>query len=134
MTIINEVQKTIYNCLIQQTGINFLNIKGIFTYVEKNSDFPYIFVSTNKIEDLSTFSKKIYKYSIEIDVFDKNTSNSYILDLIEDIKSIFSNISNFTTNNYDILDIKFREINTTLENNNTIWKSQAIFDFIINTN
>ena len=78
MTIINEVQKTIYDCLSSQTGSNFLNLNGIFTYVEKNSEFPYIFISTRKIDDLSTFSKTIYNYSIEINIFDKNTRNNYI--------------------------------------------------------
>lgn len=131
MATINKVQKSIYDCLISQTGTNFLNLSGIYTYVEKNSEFPYVFISTNKVENLSTFSKEIYGYSIELNIFDKNTSNVYLLELAEDIKSIFSNISNFTTNNYDILDIKFKEINVGLEKDNTIWKSQIIFDFII---
>ncbi|MDD2839833.1 MAG: hypothetical protein PHY80_01750 [Rickettsiales bacterium] len=71
---------------------------------------------------------------MEIYIFDKNTSNLYVLNLIEDIKLIFSDISNFETNNYNILDIKFKEINTTLENDNTIWKSKIIFDFITSVN
>lgn len=131
MTIINEVQKTIYNCLNGQTSTNFSNLEGIFTYIEKNSDYPYIFISINKIENLSTFSKNIYSYSIGINVFDKNTSNSFVTNITEEIQSIFSNISNFTVNDYKILDIKFKEINTSLESNNTIWKSEIIFNFII---
>ncbi|HSQ98017.1 MAG TPA: hypothetical protein VLL98_04855 [Rickettsiales bacterium] len=133
MTEISEVQKTIYNCLNGQTSTNFSNLQGIFTYIEKNSDFPYIFISTNKIENLSTFSKNIYSYSIGVNVFDKNTSNSFVVSIAEEIKSIFSDISNFTTNDYEILDIKFKEINISLESNNTIWKSEINFEFIIST-
>jgi hypothetical protein len=133
MTIINEVQKTIFDCLSKQDGKNFLILNGIFTYIEKNSNFPYIFISINKAEDLSTFSKSIHSYLIGINVFDKNTTNSFITNISDDIKLLFSNISNFISINYEILDIKFKQITTLLESNNTIWKNEILFEFIISS-
>lgn len=132
--IINNLKKSIYDCLSSQTSSSFSQLSGIFTYLEKNKAFPYIFISIENIEDNSTFSKNIYNYSVVIEIYDKNSSGNFVSNLAEDIKEIFANKSNLTSEYFSIIDIKYNKMNISLENDNTIWKSRIIFDFIISVN
>ncbi len=131
MIVINEIQKSIYNCLKSQNSDNFQKLKGIFNYLDKNIDFPYIFTNINSIEDLSTFSKNIYSCSISINIFDKNTTNSFVVGLADEIKNIFNNLNNFEINNFKIIDIKFNNFKIALENNNTIWQGELVYSIIV---
>lgn len=132
--IINNLKKSIYNCLNSQTDSIFTELTGIFTYLEKNKAFPYIFISTENIEDNSTFSKNIYNCSVVIEIYDDNSSANFLGNLSEKIKEIFENKLNFVCEDFSIIDIKFNKMNILLENNNTIWKSRILFDFIISVN
>ena len=131
MIIINEIQKSIYNCLKSQNSDNFQKLKGIFNYLDKNTDFPYIFTNINAIEDLCTFSKDIYSCSISINIFDKNTTNSFVVNLADEIKNIFSTLNNFEMQNFKIMDIKFNNFKITLESNNTIWQGELIYNILV---
>ncbi len=131
MIVINEIQKSIYNCLKSQNSDNFQKLKGIFNYLDKNIDFPYIFTNINSIEDLSTFSKNIYSCSISINIFDKNTTNSFVVGLADEIKNIFNNLNNFEIDNFKIIDIKFNNFKIALENNNTIWQGELVYSIIV---
>ncbi len=131
MIVINEIQKSIYNCLKSQNSDNFQKLKGIFNYLDKNTDFPYIFTNINAIEDLCTFSKDIYSCSISINIFDKNTTNSFVVNLADEIKNIFSTLNNFEMQNFKIMDIKFNNFKITLESNNTIWQGELIYNILV---
>ena len=131
MIVINEIQKSIYNCLKLQNSDNFQKLKGIFNYLDKNTDFPYIFTNINAIEDLCTFSKDIYSCSISINIFDKNTTNSFVVNLADEIKNIFSTLNNFEMQNFKIMDIKFNNFKITLESNNTIWQGELIYNILV---
>ena len=131
MIVINEIQKSIYNCLKSQNSDNFQKLKGIFNYLDKNTDFPYIFTNINAIEDLCTFSKDIYSCSISINIFDKNTTNSFVVNLADEIKNIFSTLNNFEMQNFKIMDIKFNNFKITLESNNTIWQGELVYNILV---
>lgn len=131
MIVINEIQKSIYNCLKSQESVNFEKLKGIFNYLDKNTDFPYIFTNINSMEDISTFSKSIYSCSISINIFDKNTTNSFVVNLADEIKNIFSNLNNFEIENFEIINIKFNNFKIALENNNTIWQGELAYTIIV---
>ena len=124
---IDNLQKAILNCLNNQSSDNFLKLNGIFNYIDKNQELPYIFYFINNIKDCSTYSSKIYSCGLSINIYDKNTSSVYIVNLIEEIKNIFKNINNLSTKNLKIIDIIFNEANIMLENNNTLWKGELNF-------
>ena len=130
---INNLKKSIYDCLSSQETLNFTQLHGIFTYVDKNELFPYICISVDDIEDNSNFNKNIYKCRIVIDIYDKNVSVNFATDLSEEIKEIFKNKSNFTSEYFSIIDILFNKIDISLENNK-IWKIRVFFEFIISCN
>ena len=118
MIVINRIQKAIYDCLKAQNSENFQVLKGIFNYLDKNTDFPYIFVNINNVEDLSTFSKNIYSCSVSINIFDKNTTNGFVVNLADEIKDVFYNLNNFDmddyeTDNFEVIDIKFENFKIT---------------------
>ena len=52
----------------------------------------------------------------------------------EEIKNLFKMLSNFTSTDFSIVDVLFKENKITMENNNTIQKSRILFDFIISVN
>lgn len=129
--IVNNIQKSIYDCLKSQNSENFKRLTGIFNYIDKNTDFPYIFFSMKDVNDISTYSKKIYSCTVSINIFDKSTTGSFVASLMDEIKEIFSNISNFSLDNHKILDIKPSSFKTSLENNNTIWKNEIDLEILI---
>ena len=129
--IANKLQKCIYSCLKNRDSENFNRLVGIFNYMDKNTDFPYIFIAINKIDDLSNFTKKIYDFSIAINIFDKNTTNSFLFDIAEEIKAIFSDISTINSEDFAIMDIKFNSFNIEHEGDGMIWKGILSFNFII---
>lgn len=130
---IDELQKIVLNCLNNQTSENFKQLSGIFNYIDKNQKFPYIFYFINNIEDLSTYSKKIYSCDISINVYSKNQSSIYIVKMLEEIKNIFVNINNFSSDKISIIDILINKSDIILEENNSIWRgeitSKIIFSY-----
>lgn len=130
---IDELQKIVLNCLNNQTSENFKQLSGIFNYIDKNQKFPYIFYFINNIEDLSTYSKKIYSCDILINVYSKNQSSIYIVKMLEEIKNIFININNFSSDKISIIDILINKSDIILEENNSIWRgeitSKIIFSY-----
>ena len=130
---IDELQKIVLNCLDNQTSDNFKQLSGIFNYIDKNQKFPYIFYFINNIEDLSTYSKKIYSCDISINVYSKNQSSIYIVKMLEEIKNIFININNFSSDKISIIDILINKSDIILEENNSIWRgeitSKIIFSY-----
>ena len=131
MIIVNNLQKSIYECLKSQNSAGFKKLTGIFNYIDKNTDFPYIFFSVRGVDDISSYSKNIYSCTLIINIFDKNTTGSFIINLADEIKIIFSNISNFSMQNCKILDIKSNNFKISLENNNTIWKGEIDFNILV---
>lgn len=130
---IDELQKIVLNCLNNQTSENFKQLSGIFNYIDKNQKFPYIFYFINNIEDLSTYSKKIYSCDISINIYSKNQSSIYIVKMLEEIKNIFVNINNFISDKISIIDILINKSDIILEENNLIWRgeitSKIIFSY-----
>lgn len=130
---IDELQKIVLNCLNNQTSENFKQLSGIFNYIDKNQKFPYIFYFINNIEDLSTYSKKIYSCVISINIYSKNQSSIYIVKILEEIKNIFVNINNFSSDKISIIDIWINKSDIILEENNSIWRgeitSKIIFSY-----
>lgn len=124
---IDNLQKTILSCLNNQNSENFAKLNGIFNYIDKNQELPYIFYFINNIKDYSTYTTQIYSCNLNINIYDKSTSSLYIVNLIEEIKNIFKNINNLSTKNLKIIDIIFNEANILLENNNIIWKGELNF-------
>ena len=136
MIVIIRIQKAIYDCLKSQNSENFQTLKGIFNYLDKNTDFPYIFTTINNVEDLSTFSRDIYSCSVSINIFDKNTTNTFVVNIANKIKEIFRDLDNFEmddyeTDNFEVIDIRFENFKITLENNNTIWQGELIYNIIV---
>ena len=127
---IDELQKIVLNCLNNQTSENFKQLSGIFNYIDKNQKFPYIFYFINNIEDLSTYSKKIYSCDISINVYSKNQSSIYIVKMLEEIKNIFVNINNFSSDKISIIDILINKSDIILEENNSIWGGEITFKII----
>ena len=127
---IDELQKIVLNCLNNQTSENFKQLSGIFNYIDKNQKFPYIFYFINNIEDLSTYSKKIYSCDISINVYSKNQSSIYIVKILEEIKNIFVNINNFSSDKISIIDILINKSDIILEENNSIWRGEITFKII----
>ena len=127
---IDELQKIVLNCLNNQTSENFKQLSGIFNYIDKNQKFPYIFYFINNIEDLSTYSKKIYSCDISINVYSKNQSSIYIVKMLEEIKNIFVNINNFNSDKISIIDILINKSDIILEENNSIWRGEITFKII----
>ena len=127
---IDELQKIVLNCLNNQTSENFKQLSGIFNYIDKNQKFPYIFYFINNIEDLSTYSKKIYSCDISINVYSKNQSSIYIVKMLEEIKNIFININNFSSDKISIIDILINKSDIILEENNSIWRGEITFKII----
>lgn len=132
--ITNNLKKSIYDCLSSQSNAPFTELTGIFTYVDKNQAFPYIFISVENMKDNSTFSKNIYTYSVSIEIFDKSLNTNFVMSVSEEIKNLFKMLSNFTSTDFSIVDVLFKENKITMENNNTIQKSRILFDFIISVN
>ena len=130
---IDELQKIVLNCLNNLTSENFKQLSGIFNYIDKNQKFPYIFYFINNIEDLSTYSKKIYSCDISINIYSKNQSSIYIVKMLEEIKNIFVNINNFSSDKISIIDILINKSDIILEENNSIWRgeitSKIIFSY-----
>ena len=130
---IDELQKIVLNCLNNRTSENFKQLSGISNYIHKNQKFPYIFYFINNIEDLSTYSKKIYSCDISINVYSKNQSSIYIVKILEEIKNIFVNINNFSSDKISIIDILINKSDIILEENNSIWRgeitSKIIFSY-----
>lgn len=124
---IDNLQKTILSCLNNQNSENFAKLNGIFNYIDKNQELPYIFYFITNIKDYSTYTTQIYSCDLGINIYDKSTSSLYIINLIEEIKNIFKNIDNFSATNIKIIDITFNESNILLESNNTIWKGELNF-------
>lgn len=129
--IVNKLQKAIYDCLKGQSTQNFNKLVGIFNYIDKNTDFPYLFISINKITDLSNFVKTIYDFEISINIFDRNSTNSFLFDISEEIKIIFANIYNINGEGFDIMDIRFKDFNVEQGDNGSIWKGILNFNFIV---
>lgn len=129
--IVNELQKAIYDCLKGQNTQNFNKLVGIFNYIDKNTDFPYLFISINKITDLSNFVKTIYDFEISINIFDRNSTNSFLFDMSEEIKIVFGNIYNINCEGFEIMDIRFKDFNVEQSGNGTIWKGILNFNFIV---
>lgn len=127
---IDELQKIVLNCLNNQNSENFKQLSGIFNYIDKNQKFPYIFYFINNIEDLSTYSKKIYSCDISINVYSKNQSSIYIVKILEEIKNIFVNINNFSSDKISIIDILINKSDIILEENNSIWRCEITFKII----
>ena len=127
---IDELQKIVLNCLNNQTSENFKQLSGIFNYIDKNQKFPYIFYFINNIEDLSTYSKKIYSCDISINIYSKNQSSIYIVKMLEEIKNIFVNINNFSSDKISIIDILINKSDIILEENNSIWRGEITFKII----
>ena len=127
---IDELQKIVLNCLNNQNSENFKQLSGIFNYIDKNQKFPYIFYFINNIEDLSTYSKKIYSCDISINIYSKNQSSIYIVKMLEEIKNIFVNINNFSSDKISIIDILINKSDIILEENNSIWRSEITFKII----
>lgn len=120
---ITDLQKIIYDVLFS----NFTNIK-IFTHIEKNTDFPFVFIDIVNSKDISNFTEEIKNFEVEISIFDKNTTNSFALELGDKIEDILSIVENF--NDKNIIDVKFFGQTISMQSEKTIWQNKLKFNFI----
>jgi hypothetical protein len=82
-----NLQKNIYECLASCSSTNFSRLSGIFSHVDKNTPFPHILVGISGSKNLSNFAKKIFCYTLKIDVFDKSSSNLFVMEILDEIRN-----------------------------------------------
>jgi hypothetical protein len=131
MQSIQKVQKAIYELINSQTTGELANISGIFHDVPQETNFPYIYFSENKVEEISNFKDKIFKVNIELSVFDKNKSNSKVITLCEEAVSLITNISNLNVEDYSVLDCRNKGCEISLEDKGEVWKGVVNFEIIL---
>ncbi len=113
----------IYNSLKNSDDKYIKIINGIYTYLPKNPIFPYIFIEYINIKQFDTFESNIYKFELNLKIYDKCTSSTNILNITDSVKDLLKNI---TAEN--ILDIRIYDIKNNFNNN-----LFPYFESIINT-
>ncbi len=132
MLIINKLQKLIYNQLANSNKENIKKLKNIVSTSIINSDFPYLIIDINNLEIDKNFANDYYIVNIKIKIFDKNESNSNIINISSDIFMELSDLNNIYINNARIIDINLLNTELNLFNEiNSIWSCNLNFKITI---
>lgn len=131
MLIIQEIQKIIYNKLINSENKNISTL-NIFTCPKINATFPYLIIEINKVNIENNFNKNNYSVNLQIKIFDKNESNIKILSMANSVQYELINIVNISIGNFNIIDICFLDAEINIFNEiNSIWKTILNFKILV---
>lgn len=128
MHIVQEIQKLIYSLLKDMN-----NILNLYSCPNKNVDFPYAIIETDKINVENNFNNNLYEITINIKIFDKNETNTQITNTANEIKKEILKLFNIEFKNYTIIDVISTIDNIRMYNElNSVWSEVLGFKFIIN--
>lgn len=123
------------NILVEFQKIIYQNIKddlSIFSYVEKNTNFPYGVVNMENIIEEKNFNYNLYKISLNVNIFDKNKSNVNIINITNKIKNNILKLIGINNEYFEILDISYNNNELKLYNDiEGIWSSILKLNIII---
>lgn len=123
-TVLIELQKIIYQ--------NINDDLNIFSYVEKNTSFPYGVINIENIVEENNFNYNLYKVSLNINIFDKNKSNVNIINIANKIKNNVINLIAISNDYFEILNILYDGSELKLYNDiEGIWSSILKLTIII---
>ena len=122
--ILIEFQKTIYQ--------NIKDDLSIFSYVEKNTNFPYGVVNIENIIEENNFNYNLYRISLNVNIFDKNKSNVNIINITNKIKNNILKLIGINNEYFEVLDISHNSNELKLHNDiEGIWSSVLKLTVII---
>lgn len=128
MHIVQEIQKLVYSFLK-----NMDNVLNVYSCPNKNVNFPYVIIETDKIEVENNFNNNLYEITVNIKIFDKNETNTQITNTASDIKNEILKLFNIELKNYTIIDVVSTIDNIRMYNElSSVWSEVLGFKFIIN--
>lgn len=128
MHIVQEIQKLVYSFLK-----NMDNVLNVYSCPNKNVNFPYVIIETDKIEVENNFNNNLYEITVNIKIFDKNETNTQITNTASDIKNEILKLFNIELKNYTIIDVVSTIDNIRMYNElSSVWNEVLGFKFIIN--
>lgn len=132
MLIINELQKIIYNQLIESKSENIKKLKNIASSSIINSDFPYLIIDINKIEIDKNFNNNCYIVSTKIKIFDKNESSINITNISDDVFKEILNLATSYIGCNRIIEVNLVNTEINMFNEiNSVWNCNLNFNFVI---
>lgn len=128
MNIIQNIQKLIYTLVSNNTQ----NIK-VYSCSNKDIKFPYIILELDKIKNEENFINKRYYIWINIKIFDKNETNTKIIEISNEIEENIMKLLNVKIENFTIIDIVYENNSLEMYNGlNSVWNNNIKFKFTIN--
>ncbi len=128
MNIIQNIQKLIYTLVSNNTQ----NIK-VYSCSNKDIKFPYIILELDKIKNEENFINKRYYTWINIKIFDKNETNTKIIEISNEIEENIMKLLNVKIENFTIIDIVYENNSLEMYNGlNSVWNNNLKFKFTIN--
>lgn len=112
MSLINYVSSFLYNLLTSSNDSNINSLEGIYTsYLPKELNFPYLFIEYKNIKNCDNYGKNVYDIELNINIYDNQNSNSFILEIVETIENLINSI-----NDNNIIDTKVLKIEHNFNN------------------
>lgn len=128
MNIVQDIQKLVYTFVSN----NKQHIK-VYSCSNKDIKFPYIILELEKIKSEENFTNKKYEISINIKIFDKNETNTQIIEISNELRENITKLSNTKIRDSIIIDIINENNSLEMHNGlNSIWSDNLKFKFIIN--
>ncbi len=128
MNIIQNIQKLTYTLVSNNTQ----NIK-VYSCSNKDIKFPYIILELDKIKNEENFINKRYYIWINIKIFDKNETNTKIIEIFNEIEENIMKLLNVKIENFTIIDIVYENNSLEMYNGlNSVWNNNIKFKFTIN--
>lgn len=127
-----EIQKTIFLAL--QNNEKILNaVKGIYSYVPQNTDFPYIRIREIYSSKISAIGKDINKVTLFIDVYSSNTTNKEVLNICSEVKIVLDK-KIYPVEGYKMIGNFLQDEIVQQANDGVIWKGKMKFNIFIESN
>ena len=112
MSLINYVSSFLYNLLTSSNDSNINSLEGIYTsYLPKELNFPYLFIEYKNIKNCDDYGKNVYDIELNINIYDNQNSNSFILEIVDTIENLINSI-----NDSNIIDAKVLKIEHNFNN------------------
>jgi len=127
MFILNIINNIIYKTLKESNDKNIKKLTGIYTYLPKNTIFPYLFIECTNINKNNDYLEDIYNISVCLNIYDNNNSNINILEIVNSVKNEILKI-----NNDNIIDVNLINIKNSF-NNELIPYFKSLVNFEITT-
>ncbi|MDR3289744.1 MAG: hypothetical protein LBT02_00470 [Rickettsiales bacterium] len=115
-----DIQKTIYDILIEQNSGNFIQLSGIFSCTPANTNFPHMVVAIKEMKDISNFTERISSCILEIKIYSEANSRIFMLSIIQEIENLL-NIEIFKS---------IKEISVNIDNDGGILCGKIIYNII----